>query len=521
MGMYLSLIVAVLVAMIAGLGIGYVLRKKTAERELENLTHQGQKVISESYKEAELLKKEAMVQAKDIIFKAKSEFEQETSERRKEMLMLEKRLLIREESLERRSDNLDKKEDEHQRREQSLSQREKNSIDKEKEYNFLLIQEKEKLEKIAGMTSQHAKETLMQMMLEEAKHESAKQIKQVEDDAKETAEKKATKIISQAIQRYSGEYATERTVSVVNLPGDEMKGRIIGREGRNIRSIEAATGVDLIIDDTPEAVIISSFDPVRREIARMSLNRLISDGRIHPAHVEEVVAKVKLEIEHNMKEAGEKAIFDLGLHGMHSELVRLIGRLKYRTSYTQNIYEHSVEVAFICGMMAAELKLPVKEARRAGLLHDIGKAVDHEVEGSHAVIGADLARRYGEKPEIVHAIEAHHGDVEPNQVLDVLIQAGDALSGARPGARREMLDAYIKRLEALENIGNAFKGVDKTFAIQAGREIRVIVNHEKINDEDALVLTKDIAQQIEKELTYPGQIKVTVIRETRAVGYAK
>ncbi|MBW1645094.1 MAG: ribonuclease Y [Deltaproteobacteria bacterium] len=521
MSIYVSIIVAVLVAMVVGLAVGYLLRKKIAERELESLTNEGKKIIAESYKEAELLKKEATLQAKDIIFKAKSEFEQETAERRKEILALEKRLLSKEESLDRRAENLDKKETEFNRREQSLSQREKNIAAKEKEYNTLLGQEKEKLEKIAGMTSQQAKDTLIEMMVDEAKHEAAKRIKQVEDEASEMAEKRAVKIISQAVQRYAGEYATERTVSVVNLPGDEMKGRIIGREGRNIRSIEAATGVDLIIDDTPEAVIISSFDPVRREVARQSLNRLIADGRIHPAHVEEVVAKVKVEIEQGIKEAGEKAIFDLDLHGMHPELVRLIGKLKYRTSYTQNIYEHSIEVAFICGIMAAELKLPMKLARRAGLLHDIGKAVDHEVEGSHAVIGADLARRYGEAPEIVHAIEAHHGDVEPNQVLDVLVQAADALSGARPGARKEMLDAYIKRLEALENIGNAFKGVDKTFAIQAGREIRVIVNHESISDEDAIVLSRDIAKQIEKELTYPGQIRVTVIRETRAVDYAK
>ncbi|MBN2333197.1 MAG: ribonuclease Y [Deltaproteobacteria bacterium] len=521
MSIYVSIIIAVVVAMVVGLGVGYVLRKKTAEREVESLASEGQKIIAEAYKEAELLKKEATIQAKDIIFKAKTEFEQETSERRKEIQSLEKRLLTKEENLERRSDNLDNKEEEHQRREQSLQQREKNMAAKEKEYHALVAKEKEKLESIAGMTSQQAKDTLMDIMVDEAKHESAKRIKQVEDEAKEVAEKKAVNIISQAIQRYAGDYATERTISVVNLPGDEMKGRIIGREGRNIRSIEAATGVDLIIDDTPEAVIISSFDPVRREIASLSLNRLIADGRIHPAHIEEVVDKVKAEVEQSIKEAGEKAIFDLDLHGMHPELIRLVGRLKYRTSYTQNIYEHSIEVAFICGIMAAELKLPMKQARRAGLLHDIGKAVDHEIEGSHAVIGADLARRYGEAPEIVHAIEAHHNDVEVNQVLDVLVQAGDALSGARPGARKEMLDAYIKRLEALENIGNSFKGVDKTFAIQAGREIRVIVNHEKISDEDAVVLSRDIAKEIEKELTYPGQIRVTVVRETRAVDYAK
>jgi ribonuclease Y len=359
------------------------------------------------------------------------------------------------------------------------------------------------------------------MMIDEARHEAAKRIKQIEDEARAEAEKKAVEIIAQAVQRYAGDYATERTVSVVNLPGEEMKGRIIGREGRNIRAIEAVTGVDLIIDDTPEAVIISSFDPVRREVARQTLTRLIADGRIHPARIEEVVERVQTEIEQGIKEAGEKAIFDLDLHGMHPELIRLVGKLKYRTSYTQNIYEHSIEVAFICGMMAAELNLPLKPARRAGLLHDIGKAVDHEVEGSHAAIGADLARRYGETPEIVHAIEAHHGEVECTQVLDVLVQAADALSGARPGARKEMLDAYIKRLEALEAIGNAFNGVENTYAIQAGREVRVMVKNEQVNDEEAVMLSQDIARRIERELTYPGQIKVTVIRETRAVGYAK
>ena len=478
-------------------------------------------LLSEARKEADLLRKEAALQAKDVVLKAKLDFESDMSDRRKEMQALEKRLANKEDSQERRSENLDKKDSDLSRRDQSLSQREKNIQAKDDEVQKVLQQERDKLESIAGLTQTEAKETLMKLMEDAAKHESAKRVKQIEDEAKETAEKRAVKIIAQAVQRYSGDYATERTVSVVNLPGDDMKGRIIGREGRNIRAIEAATGVDLIIDDTPEAVIVSSFDPVRRALAKNVLERLITDGRIHPARIEEVVKKVQADIDQTIKEAGEKAIFDLGMHGMNPELVRMIGRLKYRTSYTQNIYEHSLEVAFICGMMADELGLPNKIARRAGLLHDLGKAVDHEIDGSHAVIGADFARRYGEAPEIVQAIEAHHGDVEVKHPLDVLVQAADSLSGARPGARKEMLDAYIKRLEALEDIGNSFKGVEKTFAIQAGRDVRVMVNHEDISDEDAVVLSRDIAGKIEKEMTYPGQIRVTVIRETRAFGIAK
>jgi ribonuclease Y len=510
-----------IVLVLLAFGGGCLLYRKMAEKSYDVSRKEADLILSEARKEADLLRKEAALQAKDIVLKAKSDFEADMVERRKEIQQLEKRLLAREESQERRAENLDKRENELSRREQSLSQREKNVQAREKEVNALILQEREKLEAIAGLTQTEAKERLMKMMIDEAKHESAKQIKQIEDEAKETAEKKAVKIIAQAVQRYAGDYAAERTVAVVNLPGDEMKGRIIGREGRNIRAIEAATGVDLIIDDTPEAVIISSFDPVRRAVAKQALERLIGDGRIHPARIEEIVGKVQQDIDQSIKEAGEKAIFDLGIHGLHPELLRMVGRLKYRTSYTQNIYEHSLEVAFICGMMADELKLPNKMARRAGLLHDLGKAVDHEIEGSHAVIGADFARRFGEAPEIVQAIEAHHGDVEIKHPLDVLVQAADALSGARPGARKEMLDAYIKRLEALEEIGNSFKGVEKTFAIQAGRDVRVMVNHEDISDEDAVILSRDIASRIEKELTYPGQIRVTVIRETRAFGVAK
>ena len=518
--MEMSIVTNVIVALVA-LVVGCLVYRKIAEKSHDVSRKEADLMMTEARNEAELLRKEATLQAKDVVLKAKSDFEADMVERRKEAQALEKRLISKEESQERRSDNLDKKDSDLGRREQSLSQREKNVQDKDKEVQAVLQQERDKLESIAGLTQTAAKETLMRLMEDAAKHESAKRVKQIEDEAHETAEKRAVKIIAQAVQRYAGDYATERTVSVVNLPGDDMKGRIIGREGRNIRAIEAATGVDLIIDDTPEAVIISSFDPVRRAVAKHALERLISDGRIHPARIEEIVNKVQGEIDQTIKEAGEKAIFDLGIHGMNPELIRMIGRLKYRTSYTQNIYEHSVEVAFICGMMADELKLSNKMARRAGLLHDIGKAMDHEIEGSHAVIGADFARRYGESPEIVQAIEAHHGDVEIKHPLDVLVQAADALSGARPGARKEMLDAYIKRLEALEEIGNSFKGVEKTFAIQAGRDVRVMVNHEDISDEDAVVLSRDIAGKIEKELTYPGQIRVTVIRETRAFGIAK
>ncbi|WP_027716409.1 ribonuclease Y, partial [Desulfuromonas sp. TF] len=377
------------------------------------------------------------------------------------------------------------------------------------------------LERLSGLSSEEAKEQLIRTMESEARHDAAKRIKQIEDEAKETADKKAKEILALAIQRYAGDYVAEKTVSVVPLPTDEMKGRIIGREGRNIRAIEAATGIDLIIDDTPEAVIISGFNPVRREVARLALERLITDGRIHPARIEEVVNKAALEVDEAIREAGEQATFDVGVHGINPEIIKLIGRLKYRTSYGQNVLQHSLEVAFLCGIMAAELGLNVKQAKRAGLLHDIGKAVDHEIEGSHAVIGADLARKYGESPKIVHALAAHHEDEKPETMLAVLVQAADALSGARPGARREMLETYVKRLQDLERIGTSFGGVTSCFAIQAGREIRVMVSSEDVSDAHSHVLARDIARKIEDEMTYPGQIKVNVIRETRAIEYAK
>ncbi|MBU2538256.1 MAG: ribonuclease Y, partial [Proteobacteria bacterium] len=377
------------------------------------------------------------------------------------------------------------------------------------------------LEKISGISREEAKKQLTDSIESEARMEAAKMVVKIESEMKMQADKKAKDIIALAISRYAGDYVAEKTVSVVPLPNEEMKGRIIGREGRNIRAIEAATGIDIIIDDTPEAVILSGFNPVRREVARQSLERLITDGRIHPARIEEIVEKVSEELEVTMREAGEQATFDVGAHGVNLELIKLLGRLKYRTSYGQNVLQHSLEVAFLCGVMAAELGIDVKRAKRAGLLHDIGKAVDHEIEGSHASIGADLAKKYGESSVIVHAIAAHHEDIAPDGVLDVLVQSADALSGARPGARKEMLESYVKRLEDLEKIANSFKGVEKSYAIQAGREVRIIVNSGVVSDAEAMIVSKDIVKKIEQELTYPGQIRVTVIRETRAVEYAK
>jgi ribonuclease Y len=433
----------------------------------------------------------------------------------------EKRLLQKEENLDRKIVQLDDRESDLGKREKGLLQQEEQLKSREQEIDSLILEQRTRLENISGMKSEEAKQQLMAAMESEARHDAAKRIKEIEDEARESADKKAKEILALAIQRYAGDFVAEKTVSVVPLPSDEMKGRIIGREGRNIRAIEAATGIDLIIDDTPEAVIISGFNPVRREVARLALERLITDGRIHPARIEEVVSKATQDVDNAIREAGEQATFDVGVHGIHPEIIKLIGRLRYRTSYGQNVLQHSLEVAFLCGIMASELGLNVKQAKRAGLLHDIGKAVDHEIEGSHAVIGADLARKYGESPQIVHALAAHHEDEKPESILAVLVQAADALSGARPGARREMLETYVKRLEDLERIGTSFRGVTSCFAIQAGREIRVMVSSEEVTDAQAHVLAKDVARKIEDEMTYPGQIKVNVIRETRAIEYAK
>jgi ribonuclease Y len=513
----------ILVLVIAFLGgvIGFLVRKRFSEARIVSAKEVAKRLIEEAEQKAEMLKKEALLEAKDKFYQEKAEFEKETIEKRQEIQNLERRLLQRESHLDKKMELLDTKEADIGRREKTLIQQERATQEQEKKIGALLEKQRIQLENIAKMSSEEAKRLLMESLENEAKHESAKRIKKIEEEARELADKKSKEIISLAVQRYAGEYVAEKTVSVVNLPNEEMKGRIIGREGRNIRALEAATGIDLIIDDTPEAVILSGFNPVRREIARIALERLVSDGRIHPARIEEIVQKVEQEVETSVREAGEQATFDVGVHGMHPELIKLIGRLKYRTSFAQNVYQHSLEVAFLCGVMAAELGVNVKQAKRAGLLHDIGKAVDHEVEGSHGKIGAELARKYGEVSTIVHAIASHHEEEKPESVLDILVEAADALSGARPGARREMLETYVKRLEDLEKIAQSFPGVEKSYAIQAGREIRIMVQPDRISDEDSVILCRDIARKIEKELTYPGQIKVTVIRETRSVNHAK
>jgi ribonuclease Y len=510
-----------LILLAAGLLIGFFLHQKLAAARIRLAEQNTREVVEEAKKKAEALKKEAEIQAKDFLFQAKTEFEAEVKERRQEIGNLEKRFLQKEENLEKRIDLFEQKEANLSKREKSILQQEKGIGEMEKKYQALMGEQRQLLERIAGISSEEAKDRFMKMVESEMRHESAKLIIRIEEETQLQAEKKAREIIANAIQRYAADYVAEETVSVVNLPNEEMKGRIIGREGRNIRALEAACGVDLIVDDTPEAVIISGFNPVRREIARITLERLITDGRIHPGRIEEIVAKAGEEVEKAIREAGERATFDVGVHGINPELIKMIGKLKYRTSFAQNVYQHSLEVSFLAGAMASELGVNVKQAKRAGLLHDIGKAVDHEVEGSHALIGADLARKFGEGQKIVHAIAAHHDDEKPAGLLDILIQAADALSAARPGARWEMLETYVKRLEDLERIALSFPGVGKTYAIQAGREIRVIVENDEISDADSVMLSRDIARKIEHELSYPGQIKVTVIRETRSIEYAK
>ncbi len=514
-------IVLTIVIAVATLLIGFVLAKLIQKKKIGEYEKIGKKILEDAKKEADVLVREASIQAKDAAIQAKSDLDQEVKTRRIELQNVERRLSQKESSLDKKIDAIEKREDEVSKKERELSSRQSSLDKKHGEYDSLLAKERERLEKISGLTAEEAKKVLMQAMEDEAKYEATKVCKRIEEEAKERADKKAKEIIAQAIQRYAGDYVGEDTVSTVPLPNEEMKGRIIGREGRNIRALEAATGVDIIIDDTPEAVILSCFNPIRREVARIAIERLITDGRIHPARIEEIVGKVATEMEEKIKEAGEQAIFDLGIHNVHPELVKLLGRLKFRSSYAQNVYQHSLEVAFISGIIASELKYNMKEAKRAGLLHDIGKAVDHEIEGSHASIGADLAKKHGESDAIVHSILAHHEDVETWSILDVIVQAADALSGARPGARREMLETYVKRLDELERISNSFPGVEKSYAIQAGREIRIVVASDKINDEQTYLLSRDIAKKIETELSYPGQIKIVVIRETRAVEYAK
>jgi ribonuclease Y len=505
---------------LAGLLIAYWVKGRIMTQKIRAAEEEAVRLTEESTKKAETLLREADLEVKDKLFKLKSEFDAETKETREELKKREARLMHKEESTDHKIEQLERREREQAHKERHLTKREGKLERKELEYSEMIEEQKRQLEKISGLTVDQAKELLIRAMENEARHEGAKFIKRIENETKEQADKKAKKILATAIQRYAGDFVAERTVSVVQLPSDEMKGRIIGREGRNIRALEAATGIDLIIDDTPEAVILSGFNPVRREIARISLMRLISDGRIHPARIEDVVKKVEQEVDMAIKEAGEQAAFDLGVHGIHNELIKFIGRLKFRTSYAQNVLQHSVEVGFLSGIMASELGLNVKMARRMGLLHDIGKAIDHEVEGPHAVIGSTVAKKFGESPKVVHAIAAHHEDVPPESVYALLVQAADGLSGARPGARKELLENYIKRLEDLENIANSFKGVANTYAIQAGRELRVIVESKQISDEESIMLSRDVVKKIEESLTFPGQIKVTVIRETRAVEYA-
>ncbi|MCF6179898.1 MAG: ribonuclease Y, partial [Geopsychrobacter sp.] len=521
MEMELLIVVMVLAALAAGVFIGMILRRKLSESKLANANAAADQLAVEAQKEADSIVKEAMIQAKSLVLQAKTGWESEARELRKEIQIQENRIQQKEENFDRKADAQEKRVAELDRKDQQLRSLEGQLSKRDAETAQLIAAQREQLETISGMSGEQAKQQLIEAMQSEAKHDAAKSIKQIEDEAREIADKKAKMIMSVAIQRYAGDYVAEKTVSVVPLPNDEMKGRIIGREGRNIRAIEAATGIDLIIDDTPEAVVISGFNPVRREVARISLERLIADGRIHPARIEELVEKAQGEVDETIREAGEQATFDVGVHGIHPEIIKLLGMLKYRTSYGQNVLQHSIEVAFLCGMMAGELGVNVKQAKRAGLLHDIGKAVSHELEGSHAVNGGELARKHGESAEIVHAIAAHHEDEKPDTVLAILTQAADALSGARPGARRETLETYVKRLRELEGIGTSFDGVTGCFAIQAGREIRVMVASDRISDAKSHVLAKDIAHKIEDEMTYPGQIRVNVIRETRAVEYAK
>ena len=507
-------ILIIVLGIFVGIGTGYFIRKHLAEAKIISAEEEAKRIVNEAEEKVQSLKKEKVLEAKEEVHKLRTELEKETKERRIELQRLERRILQKEENLDRKTSNLEKRDEDLKKQE------EENNLIREK-VTGIYKQQLTELEKISGLSTEEAKELILQRVKDEIQHEIAQMIKDVEMQAKGEADKKSREIITQAIQRCAADHVSESTVSVVNLPNDEMKGRIIGREGRNIRTLETLTGIDLIIDDTPEAVILSGFDPIRREVARIALEKLIIDGRIHPARIEEMVEKARNEVEVQIREAGEQAAFDIGVHGLHAELIRLLGRLKFRTSYGQNVLKHSIEVAHLAGIIASELNLDVKFAKRAGLLHDIGKALDHETEGPHVVNGAELAKKYRETPDIVNAVGAHHGDIEPQTLEAVLIQAADAISAARPGARRETLESYIKRLEKLEDIADSFEGVEKSYAIQAGREIRIMVKPDKIDDLTAIQVARNITKKIEKELEYPGQIKVTVIRETRAVEYAR
>ncbi len=509
------------VGLLLGVMFGFFLRKRFIEGHTQNIKEQARQLIETAIVEAEQLKKEAQLQSKEDAYLLKQAAEEELKADRRELKEERLQLKKNQDQLKREWSSFDRKRTDLQAAEDALANREHEIEEKHKEVDNLVGRQRYELSRISGISQEEAKKMLMASLESQARMDASKRLAKIENEMKMEADRKAKNIIALAISRYAGDYVADKTVSMVPLPSDEMKGRIIGREGRNIRAIEAATGIDIIIDDTPEAVILSGFNPVRREVARLALLQLINDGRIHPGRIEEVVAKVTKELDIDMREAGEQATFDVGAHGVHVELIKILGRLKYRTSYGQNVLHHSLEVAFLCGVMAAELGLDETLAKRAGLLHDIGKAVDHEVEGSHAIIGRDLAKKFGEQEEIAYAIGSHHEDIPIQSVLDVLVQSADALSGARPGARKEMLQSYVKRLEDLEAIANSFSGVDKTYAIQAGRELRIIVNSDSVKDSDAVLLSQDIAKSIEQKLTYPGQIRVTVIRETRAVEYAK
>ncbi|OIO80156.1 MAG: ribonuclease Y [Candidatus Omnitrophica bacterium CG12_big_fil_rev_8_21_14_0_65_43_15] len=501
--------------------LGYFTRKVAAEKAMQGAASDAKKILEDAKREADNKRREVEIEAKDLRFKIKAEFEESSKDRRQELATLEKRLIQKEENIERKAEVIDGKEREIGQRDTALQNKEKEVENDKREYSKLIAEERQSLQRISGMTAQDAKKLLISKMENEARQEAVVLLKKIEEEARETADKKGREILSLAIQKCAAEHTVETTISVVSLPNDEMKGRIIGREGRNIRALEIATGIDVIIDDTPEAVTISGFDPIKREIAKRAIQRLMQDGRIHPGRIEEIVEKIKTEMETNIREEGEKAAFDCGVHGLHIELVKMLGRLKYRTSYGQNVLQHSIEVAYLMGVMASELGADFNIARRIGLLHDIGKATSHDVEGTHIKIGVDLLKKHGESQEVINSVEAHHQDVEAKSIYGVLVQAADAVSATRPGARRETLETYIKRLTKLEAIADSFPGVDKAYAIQAGREIRVIVKPDKLNDVQASALAKDITKKIEDGLEYPGQIKVTVIRETRAIEYAK
>ena len=515
--MYLAIILIVVgtaVGIAAGFGFGIVYRKKVAEREIGSAEAEATRLINEAIRSGESRKKEMLLEAKDEIHKSRTEYEKEVKERRAELSKTERRLEQKEATLDKKAETFEKKEEEMALKLQKVAET-------QAEVDAAKAAQIKALEVISGLTQEQAKQTLLQSVEEDVRHETAVKIKEIEQQMKDECDEKAREILSIAIQRCAADHAAEATVSVVALPNDEMKGRIIGREGRNIRTLETITGVDLIIDDTPEAITVSSFDPVRREIARLALEKLIADGRIHPTRIEDMVEKSRKEVDRTIREEGERACYEVGVHNLNPELVKILGRQKYRTSYGQNVLNHSMEVAHIAGLMAAELGVDVALAKRAGLLHDLGKSIDHEVEGSHVQLGADIARKYKENPVVVNAIESHHGDVEPKTVIAVLVQAADAVSAARPGARRENVENYIRRLQKLEELTGSYPGVEKAFAIQAGREVRIMVKPEVVSEDNMVLLARDVAKKIEAELEYPGQIKINVIRETKAVEYAK